>query len=109
MYVSDHALEDFRVVPYVGTWIEMCHPIQPGREHDVVPYVGTWIEIITCFHRSRRRFCRSLRGNVDRNYHGTGYHASADSRSLRGNVDRNSKNADEVSRPLKSFPTWERG
>ena len=33
------------VVPYVGTWIEMCLiPIRiwnPG----VVPYVGTWIEM----------------------------------------------------------------
>ena len=34
-----------QVVPYVGTWIEMCLPGAKEKESAVVPYVGTWIEI----------------------------------------------------------------
>ena len=33
----------------------------------VVPYVGTWIEICSCRGHSFLCFRRSLRGNVDRN------------------------------------------
>ena len=33
------------VVPYVGTWIEICDDQWNLRENVVVPYVGTWIEI----------------------------------------------------------------
>ena len=33
------------VVPYVGTWIEICGKLSSHRYLDVVPYVGTWIEI----------------------------------------------------------------
>ena len=33
------------VVPYVGTWIEICCTIRAQRKSKVVPYVGTWIEI----------------------------------------------------------------
>ena len=34
-----------RVVPYVGTWIEMYMRIRYLHVRRVVPYVGTWIEI----------------------------------------------------------------
>ena len=34
-----------RVVPYVGTWIEMEVPCSGIAHSRVVPYVGTWIEI----------------------------------------------------------------
>ena len=34
-----------RVVPYVGTWIEILDPGENLGEKAVVPYVGTWIEM----------------------------------------------------------------
>ena len=34
-----------RVVPYVGTWIEILNVSKAVNIEDVVPYVGTWIEI----------------------------------------------------------------
>ena len=34
-----------RVVPYVGTWIEIHGHGQSAPSGHVVPYVGTWIEI----------------------------------------------------------------
>ena len=34
-----------RVVPYVGTWIEILPQFLQCVEKTVVPYVGTWIEI----------------------------------------------------------------
>ena len=34
-----------RVVPYVGTWIEIRRGKIVESESRVVPYVGTWIEI----------------------------------------------------------------
>ena len=33
------------VVPYVGTWIEICFENGQFLPDEVVPYVGTWIEI----------------------------------------------------------------
>ena len=35
----------FAVVPYVGTWIEICNLCIEFTSVNVVPYVGTWIEI----------------------------------------------------------------
>ena len=35
-----------RVVPYVGTWIEIYLIKKPINNLAVVPYVGTWIEIL---------------------------------------------------------------
>ena len=35
----------FCVVPYVGTWIEMCVLMRKSPRAPVVPYVGTWIEM----------------------------------------------------------------
>ena len=55
----------------------------------VVPYVGTWIEMR---RRGRVRSCtgsRSLRGNVDRNSRVADRVEDIGCRSLRGNVDRN--------------------
>ena len=34
-----------KVVPYVGTWIEIRTADTKDSANDVVPYVGTWIEI----------------------------------------------------------------
>ena len=34
------------VVPYVGTWIEICCARYNHTYQQVVPYVGTWIEIL---------------------------------------------------------------
>ena len=34
-----------RVVPYVGTWIEIWLAAAKSLNRLVVPYVGTWIEI----------------------------------------------------------------
>ena len=34
-----------RVVPYVGTWIEISQIITKCHRKVVVPYVGTWIEM----------------------------------------------------------------
>ena len=55
----------------------------------VVPYVGTWIEI--CLTETQRQDIkrRSLRGNVDRNKIAGCEIGSCSGRSLRGNVDRN--------------------
>ena len=75
--------------------------------------------------------CRSLRGNVDRNFNavmrlgqflvvpyvgtwieisGFAFHGSrVPSRSLRGNVDRNGGGITTPIAVLLSFPTWERG
>ena len=36
---------DIKVVPYVGTWIEMRKTGKLTIVLSVVPYVGTWIEI----------------------------------------------------------------
>ena len=55
------------VVPYVGTWIEMNCRIVFLNHCIVVPYVGTWIEMKKAPTKSKLKWCRSLRGNVDRN------------------------------------------
>ena len=57
-----------RVVPYVGTWIEIYKERRYKDSPTVVPYVGTWIEISEVLERKNLLTrCRSLRGNVDRN------------------------------------------
>ena len=39
-------MNQFQVVPYVGTWIEIClERLECMECMTVVPYVGTWIEI----------------------------------------------------------------
>ena len=76
----------------------------------VVPYVGTWIEI--CLTETQRQDIkrRSLRGNVDRNKIAGCEIGSCSGRSLRGNVDRNSFfHLSASSSAVRSFPTWERG
>ena len=77
------------VVPYVGTWIEIFFAIYHSPALQVVPYVGTWIEM-TC------RWWITLRQAVVP-YVGTwieikfvlSFTIVPFSRSLRGNVDRN--------------------
>ena len=36
-----------RVVPLVGTWIEINQHVWNNKDGEVVPLVGTWIEIIS--------------------------------------------------------------
>ena len=55
------------VVPYVGTWIEICSYLLALVGFCVVPYVGTWIEILFPRVLDVEPSGRSLRGNVDRN------------------------------------------
>ena len=43
-----------RVVPYVGTWIEICRFSRCCFLPSVVPYVGTWIEILIALLDSMR-------------------------------------------------------
>ena len=57
----------------------------------VVPYVGTWIEICNRHCRLKSSQSRSLRGNVDRNFDNNDVISKVSSRSLRGNVDRNDR------------------
>ncbi len=45
------ALRLYTVVPYVGTWIEICNTHRGSSSLRVVPYVGTWIEIIHSFDK----------------------------------------------------------
>ena len=59
--------ESWKVVPYVGTWIEINDKEYNVSGVQVVPYVGTWIEIETMIYRIKKKYGRSLRGNVDRN------------------------------------------
>ena len=75
----------------------------------VVPYVGTWIEINHFIKQRDLIESRSLRGNVDRNLEQLGYKVQVSGRSLRGNVDRNVIQGSGVSKMVLSFPTWERG
>ena len=97
------------VVPYVGTWIEMLHQTVRSCLHRVVPYVGTWIEI---FHQ-----CLPVYFSLVVPYVGTWiemYPASPawfrrSCRSLRGNVDRNIFRKTLTLQMSWSFPTWERG
>ena len=98
------------VVPYVGTWIEICrscrdNPLACGRSlrgnvdrNDEMRMLDDQIE-------NRR----SLRGNVDRNQDGDMFRMRRGSRSLRGNVDRNIKQPETIRMIIMSFPTWERG
>ena len=37
-------LDERRVTPYVGVWIETTHPFLQTDNHGVTPYVGVWIE-----------------------------------------------------------------
>ena len=57
------------VVPYVGTWIEIALSCSGWVSAAVVPYVGTWIEILHPLVMNNGAKGRSLRGNVDRNFH----------------------------------------
>ena len=99
-----------KVVPYVGTWIEISLAGTYDYSERVVPYVGTWIEMRTEDGHIIASRCRSLRGNVDRNifrktsmlqmwcvvpYVGTWIEM------LAGTVT--------ALRSSGSFPTWERG
>ena len=54
-----------RVVPLVGTWIEINEMLAFKDAAPVVPLVGTWIEIMEKPSHSSGSFCRSPRGNVD--------------------------------------------
>ena len=56
-----------KVVPYVGTWIEIENRENKKTIGFVVPYVGTWIEISYVDVKIISWMRRSLRGNVDRN------------------------------------------
>ena len=60
-----------------------------NSRYGVVPYVGTWIEICTITRSARLHNSRSLRGNVDRNDYYWPVFSNIGGRSLRGNVDRN--------------------
>ena len=51
----------------MGTWIEISGPPRRRLPSKVVPYVGTWIEMAIIRPGGLRLLCRSLRGNVDRN------------------------------------------
>ena len=51
----------------MGTWIEIHCAAKETERTRVVPYVGTWIEILTSYGYVMKTVCRSLRGNVDRN------------------------------------------
>ena len=75
-----------RVVPYVGTWIEIGTYFVQGFVDGVVPYVGTWIEILV--------LCPLLRKAQVVPYVGTWIEISMRSISCPVSV---------------SFPTWERG
>ena len=98
-----------RVVPYVGTWIEIAMLSFWKTARGVVPYVGTWIEIGLKGEQGPQGPGRSLRGNVDRNIVGELNEALGTGRSLRGNVDRNLPIAVFFGFGHMSFPTWERG
>ena len=98
------------VVPYVGTWIEIC--LTETQRQDIKRR-----SLRGNVDRNKIAGCeigscsgRSLRGNVDRNMVGTGTLTKCIGRSLRGNVDRNSFfHLSASSSAVRSFPTWERG
>ena len=41
-----HHLEQFRVAPRVGAWIETAHRFPPSAQTCVAPRVGAWIETL---------------------------------------------------------------
>ena len=51
----------------MGTWIEIDKLYDRSVYDKVVPYVGTWIEIYIFVGIYSKKKSRSLRGNVDRN------------------------------------------
>ena len=51
----------------MGTWIEIDKLNDRSVYDKVVPYVGTWIEIYIFVGFYSKKKSRSLRGNVDRN------------------------------------------
>ena len=52
----------------MGTWIEIQESlILCSCDYKVVPYVGTWIEMLLASVLPNSAPGRSLRGNVDRN------------------------------------------
>ena len=55
----------FCVVPFVGTWIEIPEDLKTTYDMLVVPFVGTWIEIPTTLPFGLIALCRTLRGYVD--------------------------------------------
>ena len=54
-----------KVVPLVGTWIEIMATTEDNQWVIVVPLVGTWIEIPTVFPSGKTTSCRPPRGDVD--------------------------------------------
>ena len=44
---DEETREEAKVVPYVGTWIEISCLPPLSLSDPVVPYVGTWIEIMS--------------------------------------------------------------
>ena len=76
-----------RVVPYVGTWIEITSKTIWSSKETVVPYVGTWIEICSCL--------KSVLSITVVPYVGTWIEIPFP--------------RDTYARRDTSFPTWERG
>ena len=58
-------MEATRVVPLVGTWIEITRNTESDETGNVVPLVGTWIEINIFRVIFDVCSCRSPCGNVD--------------------------------------------
>ena len=72
------------VVPYVGTWIEICIGLSVPVHDVVVPYVGTWIEIFFAIYHSPALQVVPYVGNVDRNDLQVVDNIATGGRSLRG-------------------------
>ena len=75
----------------------------------VVPYVGTWIEISMCCEGKLKEIGRSLRGNVDRNneYHQYENYANVVVPYVGTWIEIFAAARSAAAR--SSFPTWERG
>ena len=57
-------VDGLRVVPHVGTWIEIDQDVFGLIDEIVVPHVGTWIEILS-LSALTAPLCRASRRHVD--------------------------------------------
>ena len=58
-------IDDKKVTPFVGVWIETCFDKCNAPDSDVTPFVGVWIETDVSVVDEYCQLSHTLRGCVD--------------------------------------------
>ena len=85
-------LQENKVAPYTGAWIEIKIWRETSKQVLVAPYTGAWIEIQVNTAITGKGYRRTLHGCVDWNLKLTQKSVEVSRRTLHGCVDWNKRN-----------------